>query len=101
MSLLHNPNLATHIKQLLKTQQNIKPSRSMKFPLLMPLFVGVKQRIRRLNNLFQPLAKTKSDFLPFINIRHQSVLLRKLGDIDMQLQINKVKNLQLAIQKIN
>jgi vancomycin resistance protein VanW len=32
---------------------------------------------------------------------HQSVLLRKLGDVDMRLQYNKVTNLKLAAAKIN
>ncbi len=101
MPVLHNPQLAEHIKTLLQEQKNIKTSRSMKFPLLMPFFVRIKQRIRRVENAFQPIAREKSDFLPYINVRHQSVLLRKLGDVDMQLQINKVKNLQIALEKIN
>lgn len=33
--------------------------------------------------------------------KHQSVLIRKLGDTDMQLQYNKVTNLAIAIQKID
>lgn len=32
---------------------------------------------------------------------HQSLLLRKLGDVDMRLQVNKVTNLKLAAEKIN
>ena len=32
--------------------------------------------------------------------KHQSVLLRKLGDCDMQLQRNKVVNLGIALQNI-
>jgi vancomycin resistance protein VanW len=39
--------------------------------------------------------------LPYRVKKHQSVLIRKLGDSDMQLQINKVKNLSIALQKIN
>lgn len=33
--------------------------------------------------------------------KHQSVLLKKLGTSDIQLQINKVTNLKIAVQKIN
>lgn len=33
--------------------------------------------------------------------KHQSVLLKKLGDSDMQLQINKVTNLKIATKQIN
>ena len=39
--------------------------------------------------------------LPFRVKKHQSVLLRKLGDSDMQLQINKVTNLKIAAKRIN
>jgi vancomycin resistance protein VanW len=39
--------------------------------------------------------------LPFRIKKHQSVLLKKLGESDMQLQINKITNLKIAIQNIN
>ncbi|MDD5438547.1 MAG: VanW family protein [Patescibacteria group bacterium] len=39
--------------------------------------------------------------LPVRCFTHQSLLLRKLGDVDMRLQYNKVTNLKLAAAKIN
>lgn len=39
--------------------------------------------------------------LPFRIKKHQSVLLKKLGDTDMQLQINKVTNLKIAAKNIS
>ncbi|NDW19236.1 vancomycin resistance protein [Dysgonomonas sp. 216] len=39
--------------------------------------------------------------LPFRVKKHQSVLLKKLGESDMQLQINKVTNLRIAIAEID
>lgn len=39
--------------------------------------------------------------LPFRIKKHQSVLLKKLGESDMRLQINKVTNLRIAIQNID
>lgn len=33
--------------------------------------------------------------------KHKSILLRKLGDVDMQLQYNKVTNLKIAAKKID
>ena len=39
--------------------------------------------------------------LPYRVKKHSSVLIRKLGNTDIQLQYNKVTNLKLAIQKIN
>lgn len=47
-------------------------------------------------------AKTR-DFakLPYRVKKHQSVLIRKLGDSDVQLQYNKIENLKIAVEKIN
>lgn len=39
--------------------------------------------------------------LPYRVKKHQSVLLRKLADIDMQLQINKLTNFKIAIKQID
>lgn len=39
--------------------------------------------------------------LPFLYKTHQSLLLRPLKDVNMQLQYNKVDNLKLAIEKID
>jgi vancomycin resistance protein VanW len=43
----------------------------------------------------------ESEALPYRIKKHQSVLLKKLGDSDMQLQINKVTNLRIAIRNIH
>jgi vancomycin resistance protein VanW len=42
-----------------------------------------------------------TDHLPFRIKKHQSVLLKKLGETDMQLQVNKVTNLKIASQNIS
>lgn len=39
--------------------------------------------------------------LPYRVYKHQSVLVRRLGDADLKLQYNKVENLKLAMEKIN
>jgi vancomycin resistance protein VanW len=39
--------------------------------------------------------------LPFRVYKHQSVLVRRLGDADIQLQYNKVTNIRLAIARLN
>jgi vancomycin resistance protein VanW len=41
------------------------------------------------------------DKFPCVIFRHSTPLLRKLKDVDMQLQYNKVTNLRLAISKLN
>jgi len=44
---------------------------------------------------------TNQEKLPFRVKKHQSKLLKKLGETDMQLQYNKVDNLKIVIEKIN
>ena len=45
--------------------------------------------------------KQTTEKLAFRVKKHQSVLLKKLGDSDMQLQINKITNLKIAVKQIN
>ncbi|MEI8270587.1 MAG: VanW family protein, partial [bacterium] len=45
--------------------------------------------------------KFSNEKLPFQVKKHQSVLLKKLGESDMQLQVNKVTNLKIAIKNID
>jgi vancomycin resistance protein VanW len=42
-----------------------------------------------------------SELLTYVVKIHQSLLIRKLGDADMQLQYNKITNLRLAIAKLD
>lgn len=44
---------------------------------------------------------SKAKHLPHLVIKHQTVLLRQLKNVDMYLQHNKIKNLQLAAEKID
>ncbi len=47
------------------------------------------------------VGKKTTDKLAFRIKKHQSVLLKKLGESDMQLQVNKVTNLKIAIKNID
>ena len=48
------------------------------------------------------IAKTKSkEILPNIVKSHSSILIRKLNGVDLQLQYNKVTNIELACKKVN
>lgn len=50
----------------------------------------------------QKFAKTKTEeILPFTINKHNSLIRRRLGNVDMQLQENKAVNLALASPKIN
>ncbi len=61
----------------------------------------LQRRITWLTDNKNYAQKRSSGKLPFRVKKHQSVLLKKLGVTDMQLQINKVTNLRIAIQKID
>lgn len=47
-------------------------------------------------------AKTKLDYdLPYLAFAHKSILMRKLKDVDMWMQENKVINLKLAVAELD
>ena len=82
----------------------------MRRPLssLNPVFYFVIIKLRRLARYWQwwfggqTFAKRFSaEKLAFRVFKHQSVLVRKMGGSDLQLQYNKVENLKIAIQKLN
>lgn len=77
---------------------------SQRHPILYFLAVWAR-RLRRYADWFfdnKKYAKNRSkEKLAFRVKKHQSVLLKKLGESDMQLQINKVTNLKIATKQIN
>lgn len=77
---------------------------SQQHPILYFVAVWVR-RLRRYAEWHfdgRDYVKTKSTVkLPHKIKKHQSVLLKKLGESDVQLQINKVTNLKIASRKIN
>ena len=80
-----------------------KPLSSL-HPVLYHLIVYLR-RIARYISWFRPGKKFAYTFyygeFPYRVKKHQSVLIRKLGDSDIKLQENKVVNLKLAIKRIN
>jgi vancomycin resistance protein VanW len=77
---------------------------SQRHPALYFLAVWVRRIQRQIEWKFnsKKYAKIRSEEpLKFRIKKHQSVLLKKLGESDMQLQINKVTNLKIAVKKIN
>jgi len=59
--------------------------------------------IRRVQNWLsgKRFARKKGDRLPYLVYANQSLIRRKLGDVDMRLQDNKAVNLSLAAPKVN
>ena len=90
--------------QLPPTAQQRKKLPSQWHPVLYFLSVW-SRRVRRYAKWY--LSGTKyvkersSEKLAYRVKKHQSVLLKKLGESDMQLQINKVTNIRLAIANIS
>ena len=73
-----------------------------------PLTYAISEKkcilMRSLKNFcsIKHLAKTKQEKkLPYVIYRHNSLIRRKLGNVDMRLQENKAVNLSLAAPKIN
>ena len=60
--------------------------------------------LRKVSDAFasDSFAKTKSsDKLPVVVYRHNSLIRRKLGNVDLQLQENKATNLAIAAPKVS
>jgi len=77
---------------------------SQRHPLLYQLAVNLRRTQRKIIWLLdeKKYAKTyASSQLPYVIKKHKSILLRKLGDVDMQLQYNKITNLHLASRRVN
>ncbi len=77
---------------------------SQRHPVFYFLSVWEKRIRRRITWLVdgKRYTKTKKDEkLPFRVKKHQSKLLKKLGETDMQLQYNKVDNLRIVVEQIN
>lgn len=77
---------------------------SQRHPVLYFLAVWIRRLKRYIDWLFDNKKYTRkktSELLPYRIKKHQSVLLKKLGESDMILQRNKVTNLQVASKKIN
>ncbi|MCL2775802.1 MAG: VanW family protein [Oscillospiraceae bacterium] len=75
---------------------------------LNPFFYYVIVKLRRLDKYIKwqrerkIIAKTISkDKLDYRVFKHQSVLIRRLGESDLTLQYNKVENLKIAVNKLN
>ncbi|MEI6057359.1 MAG: VanW family protein [bacterium] len=74
---------------------------SSRFPILVTPAVFTKRMLRTIKNKTTLKKLRQKDFLPCVIARHSSLLYRKLGDSDAELQVNKVTNLRIALQPLN
>ena len=80
----------------------IKPINRSKIRLkLGSIYYGIHRKILwlRLNNIF--VSNYLQENLPFSYFSHKTILLRKLKDVDMWMQHNKIINLKIATKKLN
>lgn len=81
-----------------------KPGFSERHPAVYPAAVAANRLRRRLRWLRTDIAwaaERRLDPLPVKIIKHKSLLLRQLGESEMYLQHNKVRNLQLATAHVD
>lgn len=77
---------------------------SERYPFLYPISVAVHRLDRRARWLLGRRRQARLDAgveTPHRVVCHGSVLMRRLGDVDMALQRNKVENLRLAIRHLD
>lgn len=89
-------------KRLSAYEKPKKKAFSLKYPWSLKFVIFIKRLLTSARNLLTLGFRLKREaYLPCILARHSSLLYRKLGDTDQGLQINKVKNLQIAIGLID
>lgn len=93
--------MQNRIYELLEEYKNKKVSYSIKLPYLRIFFVCIKRMQRDISDISTRFAQHTWEKKEYIAVRHQSVLMRKLWDVDMQLQKNKSTNIQKAIEKLD
>lgn len=90
---------------LKKIREFDRPERialSRRFPRLTPYILAVRHTLKHLRNRSHAIARTVSATpLPHPLARHQSLLLRRLGDSDPRLQQQKITNLRTAANHLN
>src|SRR5215472_15856640 len=77
---------------------------SERYPFLYPVSVAAHRLDRRAHWLVGRRGHARIDAGTATThrvVRHQSVLMRRLGDVDMSLQRNKVENLRLAVRGLD
>ncbi len=88
--------------RIINSEKPIPPSLSRRYPCLQKPIVFFRRGVRRVYNMFTLGQRLRvQPFFAQVAARHSSLLLRKLGESDMYLQHNKVRNLSVAIGRLN
>lgn len=73
------------------------------FPFLLPVSIFLRSNLKKFSYSSSSFALERNNNFSEWSVvySHKSVLRRKLGDADPELQENKIKNLQIAVERIN
>ncbi len=76
---------------------------SKQYPFIQKPILFVRHTSRTISNILDSKIRCyqTEDFLPMVVARHQSVLRRRLGDSDLELQEQKITNLKQAIKHLD
>lgn len=81
---------------------SLKPKKRTKLRLLLgKAYYTDKRYIWWFFNSYKFAKKRAADDLPCVQFSHKTPLLRKLKDVDMYLQYNKIANLKIAVKQVN
>lgn len=102
--MVESDEILTKIKILLADHESPKRTTlSKQYPFIQKPTLFVRHTSRTISNILDPKIRCYQveDSLPMIVVRHQSVLRRRLGDSDLELQEQKITNLKQAIKHLN
>lgn len=90
-------------EKILKRSIPRRRALSLRFPWLKGVIVFGHRSLRNIYNSFNhKLARKRSDvYFKRVIARHQSLLIKKLGQTDLRLQRQKIVNLKIAIELLN
>lgn len=95
---------AQKIEELVKIKEGQKRvALSSRYPILVGPILFLRRSVNKSKNLLNfKIARQKKEIIyDKIVARHQSVLIRQLGDSEMRLQEQKVTNLRMAAKSLN
>lgn len=83
-------------------QENLRPKKRSRLRLLAgQAYYTAMRHVLWHSGKFRFAALRSDEALPYTTFSHQSPLLRKLRDVDMQYQYNKITNLRLAVPTLD
>lgn len=97
-------NIKTEIiKRLAAYENNTRVALSKKIPIIKKPIIFTRRTFRNIKDGVNLKISNQFslNYLPCVIARHQSVLIRRLGDSDQKLQQQKIINLQQAIKNLN